>query len=283
MKMFRKIAASLLAAALTLGIVLQASAATIYEENGYSFTFINNYNVSLVGWDNSSADLVIPGTLAGRNVYSIGNYSMKNKADILSVDFSNVNNLTRIGMGAFENCTGVNTEIVLPESVTAINDCAFQGCSSLPSVVINSNVSEIPDQCFYNCSSLSTVKLTDGVSRIGYYAFANGTALSRVEIPSSVSTIEESSFENTPDLVIYCREGSYAQQYADAHSIPTKLITIGDVDRDYSLTVSDATEIQKWLAEFITFDEEQLALADVDGDGEITISDATMIQFMVAA
>lgn len=79
-----------------------------------------------------------------------------------------------------------------------------------------------------------------------------------------------------------CREGSYAHEYAAEHSIPVRLISTGDVNRDYTVNIDDATEIQKSLAEIILFDDEQTALADVDGDGEVSISDATAVQFMIA-
>ena len=43
-------------------------------------------------------------------------------------------------------------------------------------------------------------------------------------------------------------------------------------------TLSDATEIQKYLASLVTLTDKQLALADVDGDGYVSIQDATKIQ-----
>ena len=56
----------------------------------------------------------------------------------------------------------------------------------------------------------------------------------------------------------------------------------GDTDLDGKITISDVTEIQKYLAEFVQFTDEQLALADTDGDGKVDINDATHLQKYLA-
>lgn len=64
---------------------------------------------------------------------------------------------------------------------------------------------------------------------------------------------------------------------------PTKPVQIiGDVNSDNSVTVQDATTLQKYLAGLDSFSDEQLALADTNGDGSITVLDATAIQKYIA-
>lgn len=57
---------------------------------------------------------------------------------------------------------------------------------------------------------------------------------------------------------------------------------IGDVDLDTSVSVLDATAIQKHLASVKLLAEPQLALADTDGDNTISILDVTCIQKYLA-
>lgn len=57
---------------------------------------------------------------------------------------------------------------------------------------------------------------------------------------------------------------------------------LADTDLDGSITISDVTAIQYYLAELAEFTDEQLALADTNGDGEVNISDATYLQFYLA-
>ena len=56
----------------------------------------------------------------------------------------------------------------------------------------------------------------------------------------------------------------------------------GDADMDKSVTILDATRIQRWLADLIDEDEIDLISADADGDGDVTILDATHIQRFIA-
>ena len=57
---------------------------------------------------------------------------------------------------------------------------------------------------------------------------------------------------------------------------------IGDVNGDGSVTVLDATTLQKYISGLVSLSNEQLALADTSGDGSITVLDATAIQKYIA-
>lgn len=55
----------------------------------------------------------------------------------------------------------------------------------------------------------------------------------------------------------------------------------GDVNRDGSVTVVDATLVQKYIVKLEDFDAETMKIADVNGNGIIEITDATLIQKIV--
>ena len=57
-----------------------------------------------------------------------------------------------------------------------------------------------------------------------------------------------------------------------------KKILIGDADLNEVITISDATVIQKYIVEMITFTETQLIAGDCDLDDRVGIKDATLIQ-----
>lgn len=57
---------------------------------------------------------------------------------------------------------------------------------------------------------------------------------------------------------------------------------LGDVTLDGQVNITDATEIQKYLAGNIDFTEVRKLNADVNGDGNISIADATAIQKIIA-
>jgi len=56
----------------------------------------------------------------------------------------------------------------------------------------------------------------------------------------------------------------------------------GDVDLDGRVTIKDATQIQRHLAQLTTLDDIALSVADTDSDGRVTIMDATRIQKFLA-
>ena len=68
----------------------------------------------------------------------------------------------------------------------------------------------------------------------------------------------------------------------DKGKAPEAEYVYGDADLDGTITVSDVTEIQRFIAETTQPTDLQNALADVDGDGVVTINDATMIQRYLA-
>lgn len=56
----------------------------------------------------------------------------------------------------------------------------------------------------------------------------------------------------------------------------------GDLDGSGKANINDATLLQRYLAEYITLDDAQLAIADFNGDGKITINDVTALQCYLA-
>ena len=57
---------------------------------------------------------------------------------------------------------------------------------------------------------------------------------------------------------------------------------LGDVNCDGVISIADATTLQKYLANIVDFNDEQLAVADTNGDGSVSIADATQIQRYLA-
>ena len=120
--------------------------------------------------------------------------------------------VTRIGSSAFENCssltsitvdsgnpkydsrfncnaiieTDINTLIAgcqnttIPNSVTAIDDNAFRGCSGMTIINIPNSVITIGGLAFYNCSGLISIDIPNSVTSIGDGAFRYCTSLTTI-------------------------------------------------------------------------------------------------------
>lgn len=58
-----------------------------------------------------------------------------------------------------------------------------------------------------------------------------------------------------------------------------RVIRYGDANLDGSVSILDATHIQRYLVGLESFNDEKILAADVDGDGSVTVFDATLIQY----
>ena len=74
------------------------------------------------------------------------------------------------------------TSIVIPNSVTSIEDETFYKCSALTSIVIPNSVTSIGASAFYNCTGLTSIVIPNSVTSIGNYAFNGCTSLKGLRI-----------------------------------------------------------------------------------------------------
>ena len=150
--------------------------------------------------------------------------------------------VTRIGMYAFQGCSGLTGDLVIPEGVTTIEDCAFTYCSGLTgNLVIPEGVRTIGHYAFSGCRGLTgNLVIPESMTSIGEWAFNGCSGLTgNLVIPKGVATIEESAFDGcsglTGNLVIpegVRTIGNYAFNCCRGLTgnlvIPEGVTTIGD-------------------------------------------------------
>ena len=103
------------------------------------------------------------------------------------------NSVTAIGNRAFQGCTGL-TSFTIPASVTAIGGAAFWGCTGLKSLTIPASVTTIGGSAFLGCTGLTSISIPSSVTSIGGGAFWGCTGLKSISIPASVTSIGNSAF-----------------------------------------------------------------------------------------
>lgn len=114
------------------------------------------------------------------------------------------NTVTAIGNSAFRGCSSL-TSVIIPNSVISIGNWAFENCSGLTSVTIGNSVVSIGTDAFHGCSGLTSVTIPNSVTTIGSFAFYGCSSLTSVTIPNSVTSMGGYVFWRCNSLAsIYC-------------------------------------------------------------------------------
>ena len=137
---------SLLGFAQFTGIITDEQGVQYVNDNGIETCHVCGHA------ENYSAEIVIPETIEGRRVTSIGQYAFRDCTDLTSITIPS--SVTEIGPEAFRGCT-VLTQLSIPSSVTAIGREAFIGCSGLTSVTLSAGLEKIAQEMFSECSALT--------------------------------------------------------------------------------------------------------------------------------
>ena len=144
------------------------------------------------------------------SVTNIGNFAFYGCKGLTSITIPS--SVTSIGIGAFAGCEGLtsieveagntqydsreacnaiietesNTLIAgcmnstIPNSVTSIEEYAFEDCKSLTSITIPNSVTSIGREAFWGCSGLTSVTIGNSVTSIGISAFEYCTGLTDI-------------------------------------------------------------------------------------------------------
>ena len=107
------------------------------------------------------------------------------------------NSVTTIDDEAFYSCPDLNGSLTLPNSLKTIGNSAFWYCYSLKGdLIIPNSVTTIGDEAFYICSGFKgNLTLPNSVTTIGEFVFYRCSGFTgNLTIPNSVTTIGMSAF-----------------------------------------------------------------------------------------
>jgi len=111
------------------------------------------------------------------------------------------NSVTAIGEGSFSGCSNLTT-INIPSSINKIGDSAFRECASLTGTfTIPLGVTIINNLTFSGCKSLTSIVIPAGITSLGQYAFWNCTNwVGNIVLPASLTTIIQGAFNSCTSL-----------------------------------------------------------------------------------
>ena len=197
---------------------------------GHSFFRYHTSNGNIV--DISNKDF-------GANVVSheVTNHEVINCECVIEFDAP----ITRIPAQAFSN-SKIFGDLVIPNSVTTIDDYAFSNCGGLNgSLTLSNSLKTIGTSAFYWCTELKgNLTLPDSVTTIGDNAFCYCHKFTgNLTIPNSVTTIGYGAFSNCsgftgnltiPNSVTTIGQGAFSQcfRFTGNLTLPNSVTTLGD-------------------------------------------------------
>jgi hypothetical protein len=184
---------------------------------------VENGAVTITKYTGPGGDVVIPGTIEGLPVTSIGNWAFSDCTGLTSVTIPD--SVIIIGREGFSGCTGL-TSVTIPNSVTDIGIGVFSGCTGLATITIPNSVRSIGYAAFSGCLGLTSVTIPDSVTSIGMYAFSDCTGLTTISIPNSVTSIWGWAFSGCTSLTSVAIPGSVTSIVDGAFSGCTGLTAI---------------------------------------------------------
>ncbi|MGN1111752.1 MAG: leucine-rich repeat protein [Acutalibacteraceae bacterium] len=235
----------------------------------YRYEILNDGTIRITSYSGSDTELIIPSTFDNMLVTSIGEHAFFRNQTLTDVTIPD--GVTHIGYGAFELCSKL-TNVTLPNSLNTIKLYAFSECANLTSVNIPNSVTNIELAAFLGCSQLKNITIPPSVTKIGSCAF--GFIVYH-------STEKDFAFK-IDDFTISGYKGTAAEQYADRYGFTFIALdsetTLGDVNGDGKVTLTDAINIQKAALSMTQLSGQALINADVNSDGTVNMLDAILAQ-----
>ena len=190
---------------------------TSFKINGNSWYYdldAEGNAINIYAFGNFSGDVIIPDTLDGHKVISIG----KNNS---SLD----NSLFYTSIGGEDYWDNI-TSITVPEGVKYINDDAFSGYKKLERVILPDSIVYIGDDAFRSSSNLAYINsdvegkvvMPKNLQYYGESIFAYDDKINAFEFPQQINYIQDWTFYATegfsnltiPGQFEYIGEGAFA-------------------------------------------------------------------------
>lgn len=107
------------------------------------------------------------------------------------------NSIEKIGEDAFRGLPLWEADLVLPDTLTIIEDYAFCGDEGLTSLYMGDNVTELGVYSFADNKKLESVRLSDGLIQLGSCSFSGAECLTSITLPEKVTILEDEVLANS--------------------------------------------------------------------------------------
>ena len=162
----------------------------------YTYTLDDANRATITGYNGSAAALYIPEEIDGHEVVAIGDGAFENRTDLKTVMIPD--SVTRIENWAFYNCNNLST-VTLSNNLNYMGEYAFGNCKKITKIEIPKSLDSSGGP-FKNCNGLKTVTFEKGTTEISSCLFEDCAGLEEIDIPDTVTVIENSAFSGCVNL-----------------------------------------------------------------------------------
>ncbi len=235
--------------------------------------------VAITGYTGTTRDVVIPATIGGKPVVSIGEEAFLAKvlgAQEVEPGLTSVTipkSVTSIGARAFCNNMELSS-ITLPDSLKTIGESAFHDCKALSSITIPDSVESIGQGAFKYCGNLTEITIPDKVTRIEIDTFRDCTKLTKATFPRGLTYIGSKAFAGTElNTIVY--GGTAKEWYANVTIADSNIevqaaqMTFKETKQsgDFIYEITDADEVS--IVEY-TGSKESVTIPETLDDKSVT-------------
>ena len=149
------------------------------------------------------------------------------------------NTVTSIQNDAFNGCSALTGDLIIPNSVTEIGNNAFNGCTGFNgTLTLSSNLKTIGDSAFCDCSGFTeSLTLPNSVTTIGESAFSDCTGFTSLKLSDALTVIPKRAFLacmfkgtlTLPSRLKIIDEGAFSDctGFTGVLTLPNSVTTIG--------------------------------------------------------
>ena len=102
----------------------------------------------------------------------------------------------------------IKIKLVLPEGLQQVENYAFNGCTSLTSVIFPEGLLQVGEFAFQSCNSLTSVTFREGLKQVKKFAFSHCNSLTSVTFPEGLQQVGDRAFGECSSLeIVYVPEG----------------------------------------------------------------------------
>ena len=175
-----------------------------------------------------SACIKLTNILLPNSLISIGDYAFSSCESLKSITIPD--NVKYIGDSVFAGCPNLNyfygkfastdnkylvcngelkavardlSDIIIPESVTILDETSFQGNKNIITISIPPSVVEIGNRAFSSCVNLKKIEFSEGIKKIGDGAFSGCKNLLNFTLSNSVTYIGNDAFSGCRSLTTF--------------------------------------------------------------------------------